>query len=106
MPRHFTVGHDRAEIDFAPRRRMASSRCRPLRVQNPSRDDSDYGIEKTLRLINNVGQAFVMGVGQVSLKRSGFDSINQQNRDENGMAAQWFFIRTHHASASFLDWCP
>jgi len=48
----------------------------------------------------------VMGVGQVSLKRSGFDSINQQNRDENGMAAQWFFIRTHHASASFLDWCP
>ena len=53
-------------------------------------------------LINNVGQTFVMGVGQVPLKRSRLDGTNWQNGNQNGMAAQWFFVGADHTAASFL----
>jgi len=46
-------------------------------------------IEKTSGLIDDVGQTFVMRVGQVPLKGRWLDRINRQNRNQNRMAAEW-----------------
>ncbi len=41
---------------------------------------------------DNVGQAFVMGIGQIPLKRCGLDSFNRQDRNKNRMAAERVFV--------------
>ena len=65
--------------------------------------DSDDGIEKASGLIDYVGQALVMRVGEVALKGCGLDSVDRQNGDQDSMTAKRIFIGTYDASAGFLN---
>src|ERR1022692_2808453 len=74
-------GTTRAVMDLAPRRRMASRRCRPLGVPEASagRDDSDDRVEKTSCLMKYVGQPLVVSAGEVTLKRRRLDLVDGEN---------------------------
>jgi hypothetical protein len=45
------------------------------------RHDSDDGIEKTPSLTDNVGQPFVVSVGEIALKRRRFDPVDGEDRE-------------------------
>src|SRR6266568_7541595 len=69
----------------------------------PQRKYRNDWVEKPSGLINDVGQTFVMRVGQVPLERRWLDRINRKNRNQNRMAAEWFLICPHCAAARFFD---
>jgi len=45
------------------------------------RHDSDDGVEKTPSLADNVGQPFVVSVGEIALKRRRLDLVDGENRE-------------------------
>jgi hypothetical protein len=61
------------------------------------------GVQKTSGLINDVGEALVMSIGEITLKRRGLDGINGQNRNEYRMPAQRLFVGTDNTTADLLD---
>ena len=65
------LGTTSAVIDFAPRRRIAASRWPPFGVQKPfsGRGDGDDRVEEEARLVDDVGEALVVHVGDVALER-------------------------------------
>src|ERR1700732_4506744 len=67
------------------------------------RHDRDDWIEKTPSLTDNVGQPFVVGVGEIALKRRRLDLVDGKNRDQGLMSAQRILIEAHHAAPSLLD---
>jgi hypothetical protein len=90
-------------MDLAPRRRMASRRCRPLGVQKPppGATTAMTGSRKR-RLTNNVGQPFVVSVGEIALKRRRLDPLDRQNREQGLMTAKRL-IEGYDAAPSLLD---
>src|ERR1700694_2369864 len=53
------------------------------------RHDSDDGVEKTPSLTNNVGQPFVVSVGEIALKRRRLDLVDGENGEQRRMNAEW-----------------
>jgi hypothetical protein len=51
------------------------------------RHDSDDRVEKTPSLTDNVGQPFVVSVGEIALKRRRLDLVDGKNRDKDLMSA-------------------
>ena len=84
---------------------MASRRCRAVGSPEATagRHDSDDGIEKTPSLINNVGETFVVSVGEIALKRRRLDLVDGKNREQGLMTAKRFLIEAHHTAPSILD---
>src|SRR6266567_1237653 len=105
LPRYLAIGYHQSSNRLGSKPAHGFKPVPPIRSPKAvaRRDNSNNWVEKTPGLINDVGQAFVMGIGQVPLKRCRFDSINRQNRNENRMAAERFLIGPHHAAASFFD---
>src|SRR5580692_9610337 len=66
-------------------------------------DHSDDRIEKTAGFVDNVSEPFVVSIGEVSLERGGFDSIDRQNRKQEWMSAERLLVQSHNAAASSLD---
>ena len=67
------------------------------------RHDSDHGIEKTPSFIDNVGQPFVVSIGEIALKRRRLDFVDGENREQGLMTAKRFLIEAHHTASSLLD---
>src|SRR6202047_2107947 len=67
------------------------------------RHDSDDRVEKTPCLADNVGQPFVVSVGEIALKRRRLDRVDGQNREQGLMSAKRFLIEAHDAAPSLLD---
>jgi hypothetical protein len=67
------------------------------------RHDSDDGVEKTSSLTDNVGQPFVVSVGEIALKRRWLDLVDGENREQGLMTAKRFLIEAHYAAPSLLD---
>jgi hypothetical protein len=67
------------------------------------RCDSDNRIKETPCLIDHIREPLLMGVRQISLKRSWLYGSNRQNRQQQGMSAEWLFIGSNDATTSFLD---
>jgi len=44
-----------------------------------------------------------MGIGEITLKRRGFDGINRQDRQENGMTTERFSVAGYEMTADLLD---
>jgi hypothetical protein len=44
-----------------------------------------------------------VGIGEISLEWCGLNGIDRQNRNQHWMSAEWFFVRSDDAAASFLD---
>jgi hypothetical protein len=44
-----------------------------------------------------------MSIGEISLERGGFDSIDRQNRKQDRVPAERLLVRAHNAAAGFLD---
>src|SRR6266849_2777880 len=66
-------------------------------------DDRDNRIEKTSSLINDVGQPFVVSVGEIALKRRRLDLVDRENGEQRRMTAEWLLVLTHHTAPSLLD---
>jgi hypothetical protein len=64
---------------------------------------SDNRIKELPCLVDHVREPLVMSVRQISLKRSWLYGSNRQNRQQQGMAAEWLFVGSNHATTSFLD---
>jgi len=45
----------------------------------------------------------VVRIRQITLKWRGLDCVDRQDRNENRMAAEWFFVRTYYASTDLLN---
>jgi hypothetical protein len=56
-------------------------------------------------LIGNVGESFVVGIGEIGLKRRWLDLVDGVNREQGLMTAKRFLIEAHHAAPSLLDSC-
>jgi hypothetical protein len=67
------------------------------------RHDSDDRVEKTPSPTDNVGQPFVVSVGEIALKRSRLDPVDGQNRQQGLMTAKRLLIEAHDAAPSLLD---
>jgi hypothetical protein len=67
------------------------------------RHDRDHRVEKTPSLTNNVGQPFVVSVGEIALKRRRLNPVDRENREQGLMTAQRFLIEAHDAAPSLLD---
>src|SRR5690348_1402643 len=69
----------------------------------PRCDHRDNRVEKASCLVDDVSQAFMMGVGEVALEGSGLDGIDRQNREQHLMSAERFLVNSHHVAASFFN---
>ena len=69
---------------------MASRRCRAVWSPETTawRHDRDDGIEKAPSLIDNVGEALVVSVGEIALKRRWLDLVDGKNREQGLMSRQ------------------
>ena len=67
------------------------------------RHDSDDGVEKTPSLTDNVGESFVVSVGEIALKRRRLNLVDGENREQGLMTAKRFLIEAHQAAPSVLD---
>ena len=101
LPRDFPISHDEGSVDFAPRRRMAARRWRPFGVPKASFgcQNGNDGIKKTSGLVDHICQSFVMGVGEIVLKRSWIHAVDRQYR----MPGKRFLIRPDDAATGFGD---
>ena len=107
LPRHFAF-RDYQGCDGLSSKAAHGLQAMPA-VGSPEttarRHDSDDGVEKTPGLINNVGEPFMVSVGEIALKRRGLDFIDRENRDEGLMTAKRFLVEADHEAASLLDRC-
>jgi hypothetical protein len=71
----------------------------------PGRQDSDDGVEKAPSLTDNVGESFVVSIGEIALKRSRLELVDRENRQQGLMTAKRFLIEAHHAAPSLLNSC-
>src|SRR4051812_32489033 len=98
LPRYLSFCDDQRRDGLSPKAMPA--------VGSPEaaagRDDSDDRIEKTPSLINDVGQPFVVSVGEIALKRRRLDLVDGENREQRRMAAQWLLVQTHHTAPNLL----
>jgi hypothetical protein len=85
---------ERSLEDFAPRRRMASRRCRPLGVQKPpfGATKAITGSRKRPVLLMTVREPFVMGIGEIRLKGCWFHGVDRQDRKQQRVSAEWLFV--------------
>src|ERR1700732_4298009 len=67
------------------------------------RHDSDDRIEKTPDFVDDVGEPFVMSIGEIPLERGGLDGIDRQYREQDRVPAEGFLVRSNNAAASFGD---
>lgn len=67
------------------------------------RHDGNDRIQETAGLVDNVSQALVVSVGKIALERRCFNRIDGQNRKQDRMTTERFFIPADDAAAGFLD---
>jgi len=69
------------------------------------RHDSDDRVEKTPSFVDDVGEPFVMSIGEIPLERRGLNGIDRQNREQYWVPAERLLVQSHNAAADFRD-CP
>jgi hypothetical protein len=67
------------------------------------RDDSDDRVEKTSSLIHDVGQPFVVSIGEIALKRRRFDLVDGENGEQRRMATEWLLVQTYYTAPNLLN---
>jgi hypothetical protein len=65
--------------------------------------NSDDGVEKTPSLTNNVGEPFVVSVGEIALKWRWLNLVEGENREQGLMTAKRLLIEAHHAAPGLLN---
>src|SRR6267143_4249184 len=68
----------------------------------------NYGydwVQVAAGLSNHISQAFVVSVGEISLKRSGLNGVDGQNREQHRMAAERLFVHSDDGAARLLHCC-
>jgi len=92
---------DQSRDGLSPKAAHASRRWRPFGVQKPfGCDDSDDRVEKATGLANNLGQPFVVSVGEsaeTASARSCQSAISRAASDD----LKRFLIQAHHAAPAF-----
>ena len=63
------------------------------------------GSRKAPSLTDNVGESFVVSIGEIALKRRRFELVDRENRQQGLMTAKRFLIEAHHATPGLLDSC-
>ena len=61
------------------------------------------GSRKRPVFTDNVGEPFVVSVGEIALKRRRLDPVDGQNREQGLMTAERFLIEAYDAAPSLLD---
>ena len=69
----------------------------------PWRENCDDRIEKTPCLIDDVGQPFVVSIGEIALKRRGLDLIDRQDAQQHRMTGERLLVRSDNAAAGLGD---
>src|SRR3954451_6844366 len=105
LPRYLSFWDDQRRDRLSPKA-AHSLKAMPA-VGSPEaaagRDDSDDRVEKTPSLINDVGQPFVVSVGEIALKRRRLDLVDGENGEQRRMTAQWLLVQTHHTAPNLLN---
>src|SRR5262249_22631120 len=63
----------------------------------------DDRVEKTPSLVDDVGEPFVVSIGEISLERRGLNGIDRQDGQQYRMTGQRVLIRTNNAAAGVRD---
>jgi len=66
-------------------------------------DHCDDRVEKTPGFVDDIGEPFVMSVGEISLKRGGLNGIDRQNREQEWVSTERLLVRSNNAAAGFGD---
>ena len=80
-------------LDVYKRQPETSLRC----------DHSDDRVEKTPGFVDDVGEPFMVSVGEIPLERGGLDSIDLQNRKQDRVPAERLLVRSDDTAAGFFD---
>src|SRR5437016_1322982 len=94
----------RAVMDLAPRRHGGLKAMAPVGSPETTAwcNDSNDGVEKTPSLTNNVGQPFVVSVGEIAVETAWARSCRWAESRKGLMTAKRFLIEAHHAASSLL----
>jgi hypothetical protein len=105
LPCHFTIGYHKSCDRLGPE---AAHGFEPVAaVGRPESiiwsDNGDDRIEEPASLVDDVGKPFVMGIGEIPLKGCRLYRSDRQNRKQQRVSAQRFFVLTNNTPASFFD---
>lgn len=105
LPGYLAVIRDERSNGFRPKAAHGFEAMPAIWSPEPSLrcDYSNNRVEKTPSFVDDVGEPFVVSIGEISLERSGFDGIDGQNRKQEGMSAERVLVRSHNPAAGFLD---
>jgi hypothetical protein len=102
LPRYFALRDDQGRDGFSPKP-AHGLKAMPA-VWSPEtaagRYNRDDGVEKTTGLIDHVGKALVVCVGEIALKRRRLDLVDRKNGEQSLKAAKRLFVHAHHAASS------
>ena len=101
-------GTTSAVIAFAPSRRIASSRWRPLGVQKPFSGavTAMIGSRNMPVRSSTSASSLVVHVGKVALERRRLDAVDRQHGEEQRILAERIVIAAEHEAAFVLDCGP
>jgi len=61
------------------------------------------GSRKTSSLVDDIGEAFVVSVGEIPLERGGLNGIDRQDAQQYRMTRKRFLVRSQNAASGFGD---
>jgi hypothetical protein len=105
LPRHFTISDNQGGNRLGSKAAHGFQAMAAIRSPESivGRSDGDDRIKETSGLVDHIREPLVMGVRQISLKRSWFDSADRQNRKQQRMSAKRLSVGSNNTTTSFFD---
>src|ERR1700756_4318217 len=69
----------------------------------PRGENCDDRVEETPRLVDDISEPLVVGVGEISLEGRWFDGIDREDAQQYRMTGERFLVRSNNAAAGFGD---